>query len=125
MPLADLVVGVENGMDATRKNLRVRSSQAPASGAVDLLLDISSSAGQRQVQVSILVPLRGAGADATPASVGGKARAGASAGGATLNVKPGDTLYAIAQLARCRALPSTRCWWPCGAPILRPSYRAT
>ena len=97
VPLADLVVGVENGMDATRKNLRVRSSQAPASGAVDLLLDISSSAGQRQVQVSILVPLRGAGADATPASVGGKARAGASAGGATLNVKPGDTLYAIAQ----------------------------
>ena len=96
VPLADLVVGVENGMDATRKNLRVRSSQAPASGAVDLLLDISSSAGQRQVQVSILV-LRGAGADATPASVGGKARAGASAGGATLNVKPGDTLYAIAQ----------------------------
>ena len=73
VPLADLVVGVENGMDATRKNLRVRSSQAPASGAVDLLLDISSSAGQRQVQVSILVP-RGAGADATPASVGGKAR---------------------------------------------------
>ena len=42
------------------------------------------------------MPLR-AGADATPASVGGKARAGASAGGATLNVKPGDTLYAIAQ----------------------------
>ena len=96
VPLADLVVGVENGMDATRKNLRVRSSQAPASGAVDLLLDISSSAGQRQVQVSILVAAR-AGADATPASVGGKARAGASAGGATLNVKPGDTLYAIAQ----------------------------
>ena len=31
VPLADLVVGVENGMDATRKNLRVRSSQAPAS----------------------------------------------------------------------------------------------
>ena len=96
VPLADLVVGVENGMDATRKNLRVRSSQAPASGAVDLLLDISSSAGQRQVQVSILVRAR-ARRDATPASVGGKARAGASAGGATLNVKPGDTLYAIAQ----------------------------
>ena len=79
-PLASLVVRVEDGMDPTRKNLRVRSTQAPAGGAVDLLLDISSSSGQRQVQVSILVPLRGAGADVTPAAVGAPGRAGGVAG---------------------------------------------
>ncbi|WP_240320340.1 type IV pilus assembly protein FimV [Achromobacter insuavis] len=94
-PLASLVVRVEDGLDPTRKNLRVRSTQAPASGAVDLLLDISSSSGQRQVQVSILVPLRGAGADVTPAAVGTPGRAGGTAG--SVNVKSGDTLYAIAQ----------------------------
>lgn len=94
-PLAGMVVRVEDGMDATRKNLRVRSAQAPASGAVDLLLDISSSSGQRQVQVSILVPLRGAGADVTPAAVGTPGRTGGSAG--SVNVKSGDNLFAIAQ----------------------------
>lgn len=94
-PLASLVVRVEDGMDPTRKNLRVRSTQAPAGGAVDLLLDISSSSGQRQVQVSILVPLRGAGADVTPAAVGAPGRAGGTSG--SVNVKSGDTLFAIAQ----------------------------
>ncbi|WP_336235460.1 FimV/HubP family polar landmark protein [Achromobacter dolens] len=94
-PLASLVVRVEDGLDPTRKNLRVRSTQAPAGGAVDLLLDISSSSGQRQVQVSILVPLRGAGADVTPAAVGTPGRAGGAAG--AVNVKSGDTLFAIAQ----------------------------
>ncbi len=94
-PLAGMVVRVEDGMDATRKNLRVRSAQAPASGAVDLLLDISSSSGQRQVQVSILVPLRGAGADVTPAAVGTPGRTGGSTG--SVNVKSGDNLFAIAQ----------------------------
>ncbi|MGE8613848.1 MAG: FimV family protein, partial [Achromobacter veterisilvae] len=94
VPLASLVVRIEDGMDATRKNLRVRASQPPASGAVDLLLDISSSSGQRQVQVSILVPLRGTSADVTPASVGTPSRAG---GGRSVNVKSGDNLFGIAQ----------------------------
>ncbi len=95
VPLASMVVRIEDGIDATRKNLRVRGTQPPASGAVDLLLDITSSSGQRQVQVSVLVPLRGTGADVTPASVGGTARAGGST--ATVNVKQGDNLFAIAQ----------------------------
>ncbi|MCC3262370.1 hypothetical protein LLE87_29820, partial [Paenibacillus polymyxa] len=47
VPLASMVVRVEDGMDPTRKNLRVRSTQAPAGGAGDLLLDINSSSGQR------------------------------------------------------------------------------
>ncbi|MFY3862097.1 peptidoglycan-binding protein LysM [Achromobacter xylosoxidans] len=94
-PLASLVVRVEDGMDPTRKNLRVRSTQAPSGGAVDLLLDISSSSGQRQVQVSILVPLRGAGAEVSPAAVGTPSRASGMAG--AVNVKSGDTLFAIAQ----------------------------
>ncbi|WOB75989.1 FimV/HubP family polar landmark protein [Achromobacter xylosoxidans] len=94
-PLASLVVRVEDGMDPTRKNLRVRSTQAPSGGAVDLLLDISSSSGQRQVQVSILVPLRGAGAEVSPAAVGTPSRASGTAG--SVNVKSGDTLFAIAQ----------------------------
>ncbi len=94
-PLASLVVRVEDGMGPTRKNLRVRSTQAPSGGAVDLLLDISSSSGQRQVQVSILVPLRGAGAEVSPAAVGTPSRASGTAG--SVNVKSGDTLFAIAQ----------------------------
>ncbi|MFY3333120.1 FimV/HubP family polar landmark protein [Achromobacter xylosoxidans] len=94
-PLASLVVRVEDGMDPTRKNLRVRSTQAPSGGAVDLLLDISSSSGQRQVQVSILMPLRGAGAEVSPAAVGTPSRASGMAG--SVNVKSGDTLFAIAQ----------------------------
>ena len=96
VPLADLVVGVENGMDATRKNLRVRSSQAPASAlSICCWTSVPAPASARSRSASWCRCARGA--DATPASVGGKARAGASAGGATLNVKPGDTLYAIAQ----------------------------
>uniref|UniRef100_UPI0028A79A8B type IV pilus assembly protein FimV n=1 Tax=Achromobacter insolitus TaxID=217204 RepID=UPI0028A79A8B len=94
VPLASMVVRVEDGMDASRKNLRVRASQPPTSGAVDLLLDISSSSGQRQVQVSILVPLRGTSADVTPAAVGTPGR---SAGSRSVNVKSGDNLFAIAQ----------------------------
>ena len=94
VPLASMVVRVEDGMDPTRKNLRVRASQPPASGAVDLLLDISSSSGQRQVQVSILVPLRGTTAEVTPAAVGTPSRA---AGGRSVNVKSGDNLFGIAQ----------------------------
>ena len=96
VPLADLVVGVENGMDATRRNLRVRSSQAPASAlSICCWTSVPAPASARSGQHPGAAAR--AGADATPASVGGKARAGASAGGATLNVKPGDTLYAIAQ----------------------------
>ncbi|WP_291386497.1 MULTISPECIES: FimV family protein, partial [Achromobacter] len=95
VPLASMVVRVEDGIDPTRKNLRVRSTQAPASGAVDLLLDINSSSGQRQVQVSILVPLRGTSADVTPAAVGAPGRAGGTSG--TVTVKSGDYLFAIAQ----------------------------
>ena len=125
VPLADLVVGVENGMDATRKNLRVRSSQAPASGAVDLLLDISSSAGQRQVQVSILVP-RAARAPTPRRPRWAARRARAPAPAAPRSMSSQATRSTPSRSAtRCRALPSTRCWWPCGAPILRPSYRAT
>ncbi|CAB3911522.1 hypothetical protein LMG26858_04761 [Achromobacter anxifer] len=94
VPLASMVVRIEDGMDATRKNLRVRATQPPTSGAVDLLLDISSSSGQRQVQVSILVPLRGTSADVTPAAVGTPARSAATR---SVNVKSGDNLFAIAQ----------------------------
>lgn len=120
-PLASMVVRVEDGMDPTRKNLRVRSTQAPASGAVDLLLDISSSAGQRQVQVSILVPLRGAGADVTPAAVGAPGRAGAAPARSMSNratrcsPSPGAT--------RCPMPRSIRCWWRCGVPIPTRSSR--
>ncbi|KOF52501.1 peptidoglycan-binding protein LysM, partial [Achromobacter sp. DMS1] len=94
VPLASMVVRVEDGMDGTRKNLRVRSDRAPNGGAVDLLLNIGSSSGQRQVQVSILVPLRGTTADVTPASVGTPRRAAAAR---SVNVRSGDTLFGIAQ----------------------------
>lgn len=95
VPLSSLVVRVEDGMDPTRKNLRVQSAQAPAGGAVDLVLDVRSNTGRRQVQVSVLVPLRGAGVDVAPPAVGVSSRTGGRAG--SIHVKSGDTLFAIAQ----------------------------
>ncbi|MDM9561897.1 type IV pilus assembly protein FimV [Bordetella petrii] len=96
VPLDSVQVSIQDGADAARKNIRIVSTQPLATQAVDLLLDVRSSAGHRQVQVTILVPPRGAGADVQPARVGsGAAASGASAGAVT--VRQGDNLFRIAR----------------------------
>ncbi|WP_165363827.1 FimV/HubP family polar landmark protein, partial [Rhodoplanes serenus] len=60
------------------------------------LLDLRSGAGQRQVQVTVLVPPRGSAARVAPASVGTPAPAGQASAG-SIDVRRGDTLFGIAQ----------------------------
>lgn len=95
VPLASMVVKLEDGPNATYKYARIRSADSLSAPVVDLLLNVSSSSGQRQVQVSIVVPLRGSGVDVAPAAVGTSTSRGRTAG--SVAVKYGDTMYAIAQ----------------------------
>lgn len=96
VPLDSAQVSIQDGADAARKNIRIVSTRPLATQAVDLLLDVRSSAGQRQVQVTILVPPRGSGAGVQPARVGtGAASSGAPAGAVT--VRQGDNLFRIAR----------------------------
>ncbi|MCD0504115.1 peptidoglycan-binding protein LysM, partial [Bordetella petrii] len=43
VPLDSVRINVQDGMDATRKNIRVVSTQAPSTPSVDLLLNVQSS----------------------------------------------------------------------------------
>ncbi|WP_376845699.1 FimV/HubP family polar landmark protein, partial [Bordetella pertussis] len=96
VPLSSATVRIEPGADASRRNVRISSSQPPAGNAVDVLLDLRSGAGQRQVQVTVLVPPRGSAARVAPASVGTPAPAGQASAG-SIDVRRGDTLFGIAQ----------------------------
>ena len=123
VPLADLVVGVENGMDATRKNLRVRSSQAPAS-ALSICCWTSvpapASARSRSASWCRCARRRHAGLGGRQGARGRQRRrrhAQCQAGRHALRHR------AAQRGARRFHLPDAG--GPCGAPILRPSYRAT
>jgi len=94
VPLASMHADIEPGTDPSRRVIRVRADQPLAGQVVDLLLDVSLASGQRQVQVSFLVP---AGA---PAPVGASVPGRAPRAAATVNVKRGDTLFGIAQRHR-------------------------
>jgi pilus assembly protein FimV len=63
--------------------------------AVDVLLNLRTSAGQRLVQVTVLVP-KGA-PKVQPAQLGTARPATGQAAGASVHVRRGDTLYNIAQ----------------------------
>ena len=125
VPLADLVVGVENGMDATRKNLRVRSSQAPASAlSICCWTSVPAPASARSRSASWCRCAARAPTPRRPRWAARRARAPAPAAPRSMSSQATRSTPSRSA-TRCRALPSTRCWWPCGAPILRPSYRAT
>jgi len=93
VPLEALHADIESGADPARRVIRVRADQPAAGAVVDLLLEISSASGQRQVQVSFLQPSGAAPAPAA-ASVPGASR---SAAGSSVNVRRGDTLFGIAR----------------------------
>ena len=91
-PLSSLRLRVEPGTGGSRTVI-VAADQPPARDAVDVLLNLRSSAGERLVQVTILVPAR-----TTPEiqrATTGQAPASASSG--NVRVRTGDTLYGIAQ----------------------------
>lgn len=100
-PLADTRVSLEGG-GAARRVVRITATQPITTQTVDVLLDLRSSAGQRQMQVTLLVPARDAEAGLRRAAVAPSAPASAS--GATpavqrvgdVTVRPGQTLSGIA-----------------------------
>jgi len=94
-PLADTTVRVEAGPNAASRVVRIVSNQPPGGDAIDILLDLRSSAGQRQLQVTILVPPRGGAARVQGATVGQPA-APRSAALQQVQVRPGQALWGIA-----------------------------
>ncbi|HTK00039.1 MAG TPA: FimV/HubP family polar landmark protein [Bordetella sp.] len=95
VPLSSMTLRLEGAGAATRRNLRISSPEAAKGPAVDLLLNIGTSEGQRQVQVSIMQSAGGFPGLTSQAQVGSGSRAGRGAG--SVAVRSGDTLYGIAQ----------------------------
>jgi pilus assembly protein FimV len=95
VPLSSMTLRLEGAGAATRRNLRISSPEAAKGPAVDLLLNIGTSEGQRQVQVSIMQNAGGFPGLTSQAQVGSGSRAGRGAG--SVAVRSGDTLYGIAQ----------------------------
>ncbi|MGN6578710.1 MAG: type IV pilus assembly protein FimV [Bordetella sp.] len=93
-PLADMHATLETGTQGKRDVL-VTSSQPPGHDAIDVLLDMQSNAGQRQLQVTVLVPADDIVSGIQQAGVGGtRAAAGAAIG--QIKVARGQTLWGIA-----------------------------
>lgn len=96
VPLSSLTLRLEGGSSATRRNLRISSPEAAKGPVVDLLLNLGTSEGQRQVQVSVMQTAGGFPGLVSQAQVGGT-RAGRGASAGSVAVRQGDTLYGIAQ----------------------------
>ncbi|WP_144633341.1 FimV family protein [Bordetella genomosp. 13] len=98
-PLADTRVTLE-GSGAARRLVRISASQPITTPTIDVLLDLRSGAGQRQMQVTLLVPARDAEAGVRRAAVQPAAAASGSAQPARrvddVTVRPGQTLSGIA-----------------------------
>lgn len=96
VPLNTARVSVQDGPQATSKSIRIESSQPLATSAVDLLLDLQSSSGHRQFQVTILVPQRAAAAPVQSARIGSVSAERAAPASAE-TVRAGDNLFRIAR----------------------------
>jgi pilus assembly protein FimV len=96
VPLSTMTLRVEEGPDRSRKNVRLTSTEVARDQAVDLLFNLGSGAGQRQVQVTVMQSGKGFPGLVSQATVGTPGRTG-QAGGGTVGVRQGDTLYGIAQ----------------------------
>jgi pilus assembly protein FimV len=97
-PLADMHATLETGAQGSRE-VRVTSSQPPGNDAIDVLLDMQSNAGQRQLQVTVLVPANDIVSGIRQAGVGGAQGTHAAGGGTAgqeVKVVHGQTLWGIA-----------------------------
>ncbi|MVW71244.1 FimV/HubP family polar landmark protein [Bordetella sp. 15P40C-2] len=96
VPVDSLRVRVLPGAQANRKTVRLESTQPIATSTVEVLLDVRSQSGSRQVQVTILVPQRASATPVQSARVGDVDPArGATA--VTTTVRAGDNLFRIAR----------------------------
>jgi pilus assembly protein FimV len=102
VPLSSLTLRLEGAGSPARRNLRITSPEAAKGPAVDLLLDIGTSAGQRQVQLSVMQTAGGFPGLNSQAVVGSGTRSARGASAGAVSVRSGDTLYGIAQ---SRAVP--------------------
>lgn len=99
--LSTLQISVEPGFSADSRRIQVRSSQ-PFTGVVaDLLLQISTSVGSQQHQVSLLAGASQVASDSgqSVSSVSGPSgvSVGAQSSRGTITVRRGDTLFALAR----------------------------
>ncbi|MDQ8034283.1 MAG: FimV/HubP family polar landmark protein, partial [Bordetella sp.] len=96
VPLARTYLRVDAGRDTASRTIVINSDQPLSRTTVDLLLNLRSASGERQLQVTILVPAR-----TTPeiqrASTGPAAAGTAAASASEVRVRKGDTLYGVAQ----------------------------
>lgn len=83
VPLETLRVSVQPGARPDTRTVVLQSSQASTQSVVDVLLTLATSSGTRQLQVSLLQP------ELAPVSL--------ATSSALVRVRPGDTLYGIAQ----------------------------
>jgi len=100
MPLAELAVMVQPGIHASKRDLIITATSAPQGDVVDVLLEVETSAGQRRIQVSFVVPTQAAPgtADIQAPRVGmAQTRAHADR---VVAVRRGNTLSGIAQRHR-------------------------
>ncbi|MVW80438.1 type IV pilus assembly protein FimV [Bordetella sp. 02P26C-1] len=95
VPVDSLRVRVLPGAQANRKTVRLESTQPIATSTVEVLLDLRSQSGSRQVQVTILVPQRASATPVQSARVGDVDPARGAA--VTTTVRAGDNLFRIAR----------------------------
>ncbi|AIT27842.1 FimV family protein [Bordetella holmesii] len=93
--LATLHLQTQPVTDRTRRDLLLASPQSLQGEAVDILLDLRTGAGQRLVQVTVLVP-KGA-LRVQSAQLGSVSPAAQAPQAGSVKVRQGDTLYNIAR----------------------------
>jgi pilus assembly protein FimV len=97
VPLSSMTLQLEGGGNTSRRNLRISSPEAAKGPVVDLLLNLGTSAGQRQVQISVMQSAGGFPGLTSQAQVGSGTKAARGSGRGAVGVRSGDTLYGIAQ----------------------------
>lgn len=118
---ATMQVAVVDGVRPGTKLITIRSSEPLSSNVADLLLAVRSSSGQVQHQVSLLAPADLEVARASGGvTVSGSGAVGSPAdtAGATIQIRRGDTLFA---LARRHAVPGVSVYqWMIGVMQANP-----
>lgn len=96
VPIDSLRASIEPGSGPTHRVIRLESSQPVSTATVDVLLDLRSGSGSRQIQVSILAPQR---ASATPVQSAtlGDVDASRDAAPVRVTVRAGENLFRIAR----------------------------
>jgi pilus assembly protein FimV len=106
-PLAETRATLETDAKGNRV-VRVSSTQAATTDAIDVLLELQSSAGQRQLQLTVLVQPGNAAAGvqraAADAAAKGSSASSDRASAGQVKVRPGQTLWGI---AASHAVPNT------------------